>query len=421
MRTLPALHCTLPSYGRFALEALSLSSPQSTPPADVDWSKLQQFCDRTQLTLPVGLRCADRLPVDVRERFNRNIADNAKRWDGNKQLYKQITAAFHAVGLDFLVLKGFAHCPLFIADPRFRVQYDLDLLFPRAALPEALEVLRSLGYEPIRGFERVPLDHLPAMVNRTGWTWKGDYFDVQMPLTIELHYRLWDRETEGFDVYGLESFWERREQRELDGLNFYSLDAVDMVGYATLHLIRHLLRGDVRPFHVYELACLLDRTATDDRFWRTWRTRHDESLLRVSLIAFALAQKWFRCTLPATVRESMALLSGEVHRWLLTYGFSPVSGLFRPNKDELWLHWNLVSSTRRRIAIIGRRLIPERMAGPVQPVHVPKEQLTWRIRWMARWRYLVLLARRAIHHLRTLPSTAVSAIQWFSGSSLRPS
>lgn len=384
----------------------------------MNWKRLLQFCDRTQLTLPLALSDRAQLPAEIRERLEGNVANNILRWDRIKELFTRLTTEFHAAGLELVVLKGFTHCPLFIENPRFRVQYDLDLLSHQGAAANAYEVLRSLGYEPIAGFEKAPLDHLPAMVKKTGWSWKGDYFDVEMPLTIEIHFRLWDEETEGFEVFGLESFWHRREQRQLEEIHFQSFDSADMIGYATLHLVRHLLRGDVRLSHVYEIARLLHRTASDDGFWRAWSGRHEESLQRVSLIAFALANQWFHCALPAAVCEGMGRLPGEVHRWLRTYGYSPVNGLIRPNKDELWLHWNLISSPRRRASVIGRRLIPERMAAPVQPVHLRKEQLTRRIRWIARCRYALLLTQRAVHHLRTLPRTVVSAVQWFSGRSL---
>lgn len=411
----------LPLYARFALDALSFSPAVDVSPAGVNWKKVIEFCDRTQLTLPLALSDLVRFPAEVRERLDRNLAANARRWDGTKQLFQTLAASFDSADLDFLVLKGFTHCPLFFDDPRFRVQYDLDLFFPQSAIAKAYKVLRSLHYEPIGGFEKMPLDHLPAMVKKTGWTWKGDYFDVDMPLRIELHFRLWDEETEGFEVCGLNAFWNRREQRQLDEIHFQSFDAMDMIGYATLHLIRHLLRGDVRLFHVYEVARLLHRTASGDRFWQVWRSRHEESLQRVSLVAFALAQQWFRCTLPPAVWESMHSLPGELRRWLQNYAYSPVTGLIHPNKDELWLHWNLISSPRRRASVIARRLLPKPTRAPVQPIHLPKEQLTWRIRWRARYQYALLIAQRALHHARTVPGTAISAVQWFSGRPLRPS
>ena len=420
MTTLLSSNPHLPPYARFALSALSFSQETEAPPPDVDWRKVLQFCDRTQLTLPFALRTRAHLPPTVLERVDKNLADNAERWTRIKGVFHQLAGAFDSAGLDFLVLKGFTHCPLLVEDPRLRAQYDLDLLFPRATLPKAYERLTQLGYEPIEGFEKVPLDHLPAMVKKTGWTWKGNYFDVDLPLSIELHFQLWDPKTEGFDVDGLELFWERRQRRLFEGIYFSAFDPSHTIGYATLHLMRHLLRGDVRLSHVYEIACMLHRTSNDAGFWETWRNRHSESLRRVSSIGFALAGRWFGCALPDAVRESVEELPSEIHRWLRTYGDSPVTGLFRPNKNELWLHWNLVGSPRRRLAVVARRLIPERLAGPVNPVHLTKEQLTWRVRWIARCRYLVFLSQRVLHHARTLLGTVVSAASWFTGRAAYP-
>jgi hypothetical protein len=408
----------LPAFARAALELLSFSPRQDGAAAELpacDWQSMLQFCDRTQLTLPVGLRGRTRLPRSVLDRTARNLAQNANRWESIKQDHRRLSAAFESAGLEFLVLKGFSHCPLFIENPRSRVQYDLDLLLPHEHLRKAYEVTRELGYEPLRGFEEFPLDHLPAMVKKTGWEWKGDYFDVELPLSIELHFRLWDEETEGFKIPGLELFWDRRQLRSLEGLRFTALDPLDTIGYATLHLIRHLFRGDVRLFHVYELASLLHYKASDTSLWEAWRGRHHESLQRVTLISFALAHRWFGCALPAAVSEAMRELPAEVRRWLQIHSDSPLTGLFYPNKDELWLHWNLISSPRRRMAMMGRRLIPDRPAGPVDPVHLTKEQLTWRVRWRARWRYVFFLAQRIVHHLRTLPATILSAARWFNG------
>ena len=408
----------LPSFAKLALSLLSFSPQQNVTTAelpDIDWTRMLQFCDRTQLTLPVALRASARLPSPVVARLERNLRDNTKRWDGIKQLHRELRAAFESAGLEFLVLKGFSHCPSFAEDPRFRVQYDLDLLFRRDRLGRAYEITCDFGYEPLRGFEAVPLDHLPAMVKKTGWEWKGDYFDVEMPLSIELHFRLWDAETEGFEISGLESFWTRRQLRTFEELHFAAFDPLDTIAYATLHLVRHLFRGDVRLFHVYEIASLLHRTRDDADFWEAWRGRHHESVRRVSLISFALAHRWFACTLPPAVNEAMQELPVEVRRWLHVHGDSPLTGLFRPNKNELWLHWNLISSPRRRMAIMGRRLIPERLAGPVDPVNLTKEQLTWRVQLRARWRYASFLVQRTFHHLRTLPGAVLSGARWFTG------
>ena len=46
------------------------------------------------------------------------------------------------------VLKGFSHCPDFVPDPRFRAQYDIDLLFPLESVARARVVALKLEYQP---------------------------------------------------------------------------------------------------------------------------------------------------------------------------------------------------------------------------------------------------------------------------------
>ncbi|HXF26907.1 MAG TPA: nucleotidyltransferase family protein, partial [Bryobacteraceae bacterium] len=133
------------------------------------------FCDRTQLTLPLGLRCRDHLPGWVRSRIDGNLANNAIRWRKTKAAYREAASAYQEEQLEFLVLKGFTHCPDFVAQPCHRAQYDIDLLFPREQLQQAREITLHLGYEPLNGFDKFPIDHLPTMIRKTGWEWRGDY------------------------------------------------------------------------------------------------------------------------------------------------------------------------------------------------------------------------------------------------------
>src|SRR5208337_5469908 len=92
--------------------------------------------------------------------------------------------------------------------------------------------------------------------------WRGDFYDPDMPLSIELHFRLWDQQTERFAAGELDCFWERRQARELEGLRFTGLHPADAIAYSALHALRHLLRGDPRLFHIYELAWLLHHHRT---------------------------------------------------------------------------------------------------------------------------------------------------------------
>jgi MFS family permease len=401
------------------LSALRFKSPETgllTTLSEQDWKHALAFCDQAQLTLPLGLTCSEHLPDWVRERVQHDLRNNAVRWQRIRATYSEAAAAFQAEGLEFAVLKGFSHCPRFAQDPRHRWQSDIDLFFPEDQVPRAYDAATRLGYEPILSGDPHPTDHLPTLIRKTGWEWKGDFFDVDMPLALELHFRFWDEYTERFTPQGLEQFWERRRETVVDGLPFVALHPADSMAHASLHLIRHLLRGSLRPSHVYELAWLLQHGGGDAMLWAEWPSLHHPSMRRVEAICFSLAGKWFDCSVPDVALEDIEALPPDVKRWLEIYSMSPLLGHSRPNKDELWLHWSLLDSAGARWNVLRRRLVPERLPGPVDAVHIPEQQRTWRIRLRSRWRYAAFSTQRIAYHLRALPSTAMSALRWFGGS-----
>jgi MFS family permease len=384
------------------LEALQFSSPDLVALAELseeEWKKALVFADRAQLTLPLGLTSRDHLPDWVRCRIDKSLACNAERWRRTKMTFQELAAAFEAEGLEYAVLKGFSHCPHFVDDPRQRWQSDLDLLFRQDDVLRARDVALGLGYEPVSGFERHPIDHLPVMIRRTGWQWRGDYFDVEMPLSLELHFRLWDEQTERFGPEGLADFWARRQKRELDGLQYTALHPVDALANSALHLLRHLLRGELRPSHVYELASFLHHNSGDACLWGAWVEWHPESLRRLEAISFALAQRWFDCRMPSAVFQQVERLPQEAARWMEMYSLSPLARIFNPNKDELWLHWNLLDSSADRLSLLRRRLLPQQLPPRVDPASARQY-----------WSYLVSRCR---YHLGAMPSVGWSAVRWF--------
>jgi len=402
---------------RAPLAALQFSSPDCGLFAQLteeEWRSTLRFCDRAQLTLPLALNRRDRLPDDVRARTDRNLAGNAERWQRVQDAYREIAGPFERAGIEAAVLKGFSHCPCFVPNPRWRPQYDIDMLLPKEQLLRAYDLVRSRGYEPLRA-SNGRVDHLPTMIRKTGWEWRGDLFDPDIPIALELHFRLWDQRTEQFEPAGLQNFWERRERRTLEGLSFTALHPVDAVGYASLHLLRHLLRGDGKPFHVYELASFLHKTSDSDSFWSNWQEWHDPSLRQLQAICFSLAQRWFGCRLHLAASEQIELLPPEVHRWFELCAFSPLMHLARPNKDELWLHWSLIESRRARWSMLHRRLLPPVPQGPVDAVHLPASEITWRIDLRRKWRYANYAMSRVVHHAASLPGVAIGAAKWFAG------
>jgi hypothetical protein len=393
------------------LRSLSLgedrrSDLRSIPEAE--WRRLLELTDRSQLTLPLAVRCRQELPQWVQERLAGNLQNNAVRHDRILASYKDIARVLSSKGVDFMILKGFAQWPHYCDDLRHRPQYDLDLYCPPDAIEPALEAIQSLGYEPFGRKARTATDHLPPMIRMTGWRPNGDYYDTEMPLTIELHFRFWDEATERFGVDGADGFWERRANRDIRGLSVPTLNAYDGLSYTTWHLVRHLVRGDVRAYHVYELAHFLQRTADDDNFWRHWRRRKSSTL--VEAIAFRLAADWFECAAHPVVRELCQALPASVRRWFDLFAFSPLKGLERPNKDELFLHWCLVRGWPERLQIAKRRLFPVRFDPVVVDAHVPAPD--WRLRFKRRVFGTWFMVRRAVHHVRTLAPVMWNGVRW---------
>jgi hypothetical protein len=408
----PSRH--IPVHAQALFDALHFTAPRFevlSGLTDAAWRQLVDFCHRTQLAIPFALRCHDSLPAWVADRFDQNLVNNAERWRRLKLVYQKASGAFEAAGLEFVTLKGFTHAPGFVADPRLRAQYDLDLLFPRDQVLAARDVALGLGYEPLGGVNRRPVDHLPTLIRKTGWEWRGDYFDPDLPTALELHFRLWDAGTEGFALPGVDDFWQRRQRRTLQDVEFTSLAAIDLPGYASAHALRHLLRGDSRPSHIYEIACFLEHNC-DAEFWRIWRESHDEPLRRVEAICFAIARQWFGCRLPAIAAEETELLPEPVRAWIAAYAHTPVVNLFHPTKDELWLHLSLLDPGYSRLAILRRRLMPLQLPGPVDAVHLPDVAIGWRIRLRRARRYLLFLTSRTWRHTRALLPTLRSGAAW---------
>ena len=105
---------------------------------------------------------------------------------------KRPTANWPRLPVDFVALKGITQCDLFGIRPEDRAQSDIDLYCPRETVDAARDALIAAGYQPIAGLEAFPTDHLPALMRPTPWKWRGDFFDPEMPLAIELHFQFWN-------------------------------------------------------------------------------------------------------------------------------------------------------------------------------------------------------------------------------------
>ena len=399
------------------LAALHLAEPSPESLARLrerEWRDALDFCGRSQITLAFRRRFRDAMPAAIGEIADGNLAHNRERLALLEALYRLVAQRLGAVGIEFLALKGLPQCPEFGSQPEDRPQYDVDLFTTREAVFAARDALAAVGFEPMEGMENFPTDHIPALIRKTGWQWRGDVFDPEMPIAVELHFRFWNPDLECLPAPGVEEFWRRRVVRRVAGVELRALCPQDALGYASLHLLKHVLQGATRPFHVYEVACFLESHAADEDFWKEWRALHGPELRRLQAAVFGLAQVWFGCRLGAAGEEVERLPAGT-RKWFEKFGTAPAEGLFTSNKDELWLHLSLLDSRRDGWRVARRRLFPGSLPGPVDAVHIAESEIGWSRRGLRQARWLAYVLRRVWHHAAALVSLTGSGLRWWWG------
>jgi MFS family permease len=406
----------LPEGPAAALAALHLSEPRPEALGRLSeraWREALDFCYRSQLALALRNAASDFMPAWVREQTDRDAANNIQRLRGIEADYRMLGERLDGAGIDFVALKGITQCPLFGCRAEHRPQSDIDLFCTRESVTAARDALLACGYESIQGMEDFPTDHLPVLIRRTGWEWRGDFFDPEMPMGVELHFQFWNPRLERLPAPDTDQFWARREKRPIAGVALGVLCPPDAVAYAALHLLRHVLRGSVRPFHVYEVAGFLNSHSAGDAFWPPWRDLHSPELRRLQAVSFRLAQAWFGCALGPAVEEEIERLPAATHAWFADFATSPATQPFHSNKDELWLHLSLLHGRGDALRVARRRLLPGNLPPLVDAPHVPKSELTWRRRARHGVQYAAYFAERLWHHAAALWPTAYHGARWW--------
>lgn len=353
--------------------ALQLNEPDTTPLkrlSDEKWTSLLAFCKFANLTLPLANLSMEGLPSWVVERLKTNLADNTLRFERVKATYREAAEALGRAGVEHIVIKGFTQSPDYVADPRLRAQSDIDIFCPPESIEAAHVALTAIGYEPFPVIISYALaDHKPTLVRHGGWKWRGNSFDPEMPLSIELHFCLWNQSVAEIGIPEVELFWKRRMMREVDGLSFPCLNPVDHLAYLMLHILRNLFLGEWIVHHVRELASFLDSHADDEIFWHCWEQVHSPWLRSFASIAFYLARAWFGCRLHPLVALEIERLPVTRKSWLQCFSGSVLKIMFEKNRDAIWLQLTYLSSRSARWRILKRNLIPARI-GPINSIAV---------------------------------------------------
>ncbi|HWQ53430.1 MAG TPA: MFS transporter [Bryobacteraceae bacterium] len=398
----------IPRYAVAVLEALRFGNAGDSRLrnlSEAEFRKALEFCDKAQLTLILNHICRDALPPWAQARIEANLRNYSVRFDRLKQSLFEITDLLESLGTEFVVLKGLTHSPDFTPDPLLRAQGDIDIWCEPGKVIAARDALLQCGYRSAGPSQR---RHLPPLIRETHWEWRGDYHASDLPIPVELHYQLWDEKAESVPMTGESEFWARRVTASFDGRRLPVLSKPDTLAFASLHLLMHLLHGDLRLQRAWEIANFLHIHAHDAAFWHLWQGSHSDSLRRLEAIVFQLVSDWFDSDLAETVGEEIDLLPGEVKLWIERYALSPIEVPFRPNKDELWLHLALVESAHDRRVVFFRRILPMRPPARVDESTLNKTPSNAE----QRKRRLSFLGARARHHCQTLLPALVGGLKW---------
>jgi hypothetical protein len=329
-----------------------------------EWQKLLDFCDLAHLTLPLAGVDQTGFPDWVSHRLETNLADNARRFELLQAVYMEAEVALRHAGVTHIVVKGFTQSPAYVADPRLRMQSDLDLFCPQNEIDAARVALMRIGYALSDAQDYSRADHMPTLTRTGAWQWRGNMFDPEMPPSIELHFCLWNDRVSLIELPEVKLFWDRRVPRKHGGMEFCGLSDVDQLGYFALHIVRGVICGDWVVHHVNELATFLQANVANVEFWNHSLATHSVRLRTLEAIAFGLARKWFSCTCSPIVCTVIERLPNLQKKWLDRFSGAPLEVMFRRNKDGHLLHVLLTDTREARRIAVRRALIPARIVGP---------------------------------------------------------
>ena len=301
------------------------------------------------------------LPLLVQSRLRKNLRDQTERHACITSEFREFNQILQARGIQYIWLKGLTAFPDFVDDPVGRLQSDHDFLVHHKDLRRAYELFLGMGLEPKEAVSAPHADHLPALIRKSGWKWKGNLYDPEIPRAVEIHFRLCDAQQRGRTIRSLAETWQNSVRVDVGGVSVPVLSREDALTYAILHAFRHLLRSDFRLAHLYELAFFLHHSRQDETFWCAYseKLRNCPFTHKVAATMFCLA---CHCFGPNTSPHASALaaqnLSPAVQLWIRSYGRKEALSSYRQSKSILFLQLDFLENRSDIVSTIVRQLLP---------------------------------------------------------------
>jgi hypothetical protein len=345
------------------------------------------------------------IPHWVQARLEKNLRDQTDRHGLITREFLEFNRLLQERRIRYICLKGVTAFPDFVDNPIHHVQSDHDFLVCREDLKRANDIFVGLGYEGLDSHSRFNVDHLPALIKSSGWEWKGNYYDPEIPTAIELHFRLWDSEFEGIAINSLEKVWQNSIVREIGGIRIPLLSRQDALTYAVMHAFRHLLRNDLRLSHLYELAFFLNHNVTDTPFWNTFGEELEQfpTSLKVTATMFHLARKCFEPKMSPFVQELVTRnLSAASELWIEKYGRKEALSSYRQSKNSLFLHLDFFENQDEILSRILTRLLPSHLPPKYLGVKISDDRKTLLQRLHEGAYFFWQICTRSVFHISEL-------------------
>ena len=403
---LPDLHeLGVPSHVAAALEAMRFSHRSTNRIRALpskDWPRFLTWAEGRQVALTIAGLWEDGFAERERVLLARSGKAFSARLVRIREALREIAFQLGERRIPFVALKGFTHAPDLTPDPVWRAQGDIDIWCASNAAA-AFDALIALGYVPTASHSK---RHLPPLVRSQTWKWNGDL--AAIPLSVEIHERLWEEGAGYAGAPGEMEIWRRTTSRSFHGDAYRVLRTADLVSFAAFHFFMHLVNGDLPLQRAWEIANFLHSRVDDDCYWDEWASSHSTRRWVIEPLVFRLVQKWFHCGLPGVVVRASSLLPEDAQFWLDRFAFEPLKAQGHSNKNYFWLNWSLLSTRKERLRAARRCFIPIGLPGFVDRSNDGARKSS--VRRSLRQRRFVL--SRARHHLVSVGPTLKGGLLW---------
>ena len=270
---------------------------------------------------------------------------------------------------------------------------------------------------PIEGMEAFPTDHLPALIRKRAGSCAATSSIPTSRCPSSCTSASGTSRWSACRAPGTEEFWSRRDTPTgWPASRSACCIPPDALAYAALHLLKHVLRGSVKAFHVYEIARDARRArGQDEASGREWRELHPPGLRRLRGSSLSAGARVVRRPHVRGGQDEIAQLPAATQSWFDGFALSPATQEFHRIRTSCGC--TSACSIRARDAWrVARRRPASRQSAAVRgygvrarrPGHVWPTGAEW-IRWTA------YTAGRLRHHAFALPQTALSGLRcWWS-------